>query len=255
MKMKMKYILSFVVLLTSLYLYPNQTTALEKQMDPEAVLIKTYQADVTGDGQNETIELKGILFSQDAKYYREIWAEITNVHDDQWKISYEGGYEPSIQFVDLNHDEITDIFYQSATGGSGGLYNYHLHTLANDSLQESPLPEQLYFTGEFRNNFIVSIQITPDRKPIEMNVKDRSTDYIRLGIYDKQGNLLKPTSVMIDPIAFFEPIFISKSKGYGLKSYKQISGAYHADQLGTIESLWYYENGKWIILQTEWIPS
>ena len=57
---------------------------------------------------------------------------------------------------------------------------------------------------------------------------------------------------MIDPIAFFEPVEISDRNGYGLKSFKQISGAYHADQLGVVETLWYYEDGKWIALQVDW---
>lgn len=251
----MKYVLSVFIFLTLLYAYSNHPIALENEKAPEATIIDVYQADITGDGQNEEIKLKGILFSKDAKYYREVWADITTIHNKQRKINYKGGYDPSIELVDLNHDQINDVFYQSSTGGSGGLHNYHLHTLANGELNEIPLPEQPYIKGEFKDDFKVTIQFTPASKPIKIDVKDRSADYIRLGIYNQQGNLLKSPSIMIDPIAFFEPVLISKSKGYGLKSYKQISGAYHADQLGTVESLWYYEKGKWITLQTNWVPS
>ncbi|PAV27715.1 hypothetical protein CIL05_20410 [Virgibacillus profundi] len=247
----MRLIIFALVFLFSLNINSAIYAAEEK---PEPGLIETYESDITGDGQDEIIELKGILFSEDASYYREIWAEITSKHGQQWKITYGGGYEPVLQFVDLNHDNINDIFYQSPTGGSGGLYNYQLNTLANEKLTDIPLPEQRYIKGMFEDNFNVIIQISPDSKPIVMDVKDRKDDYIRLGIYDTEGNLLKPKSVMIDPIAFFEPILISKSKGYGLKSYQQISGAYHADRLGTIETLWYYENNEWIILQTDWVP-
>ncbi|WP_165767924.1 hypothetical protein [Virgibacillus indicus] len=230
-------------------------TAIASEKEPEAFIIETYESDVTGDGVDETIELKGILFSESASYYREIWAEITSKHDEHWKITYGGGYEPVLQFVDLNHDQINDIFYQSPTGGSGGLYTYQLNTLANEKLTDIPLPEQRYIKGSFQENFNVTIQITPEGKPIVVDVKDRADDYIRLGIYDTEGNLLKPKSVMIDPIAFYDPVLISKSKGYGLKSYQQISGAYHADQLGTIETLWYYEDNEWIILKTDWVPT
>ncbi|MBP2076402.1 hypothetical protein [Oceanobacillus polygoni] len=234
--------------------FPTIVFAAESKPE-DSILIESYQVDITGDGEVETIELMGKLFAPDAQYYQDIWADIRSSNEQEWKINYGGGYEPELQFIDLNHDGIKDIFYQSPTGGSGGLYTSFLHTLANQELTEIPLPEQRYVSGKFEENFQVIIEIVPNGKPIVMDVKDRAEDYIRLGIYDKERNLLKPTSLMIDPIAFYEPISISESKGYGLKSYQQISGAYHADRLGTIETLWYYENGEWIILQTNWVPS
>lgn len=234
--------------------FPTIVFAAESKPE-DSILIESYQVDITGDGEVETIELMGKLFAPDAQYYQDIWANIRSSNEQEWKINYGGGYEPELQFIDLNHDGIKDIFYQSPTGGSGGLYTSFLHTLANQELTEIPLPEQRYVSGKFEENFQVIIEIVPNGKPIVMDVKDRAEDYIRLGIYDKEGNLLKPTSLMIDSIAFYEPISISESKGYGLKSYQQISGAYHADRLGTIETLWYYENGEWIILQTNWVPS
>jgi len=245
----MKYLFHLLLLLI-----PTVTFAAETDTE-KAIVIETYQIDLTGDGKKETIELKGKLFSPDAQYYQDIWADIVSSDKTEWKINYGGGYEPKLQFIDLNHDGVQDIFYQSPTGGSGGLYTTDLQTLANAQLKEILLPEQRFITGNFDENFKVTIQIDPNSKPIIMNVKNRSEDYIRLGIYDKNGKLLKPTPLMIDPIAFYEPVEISDSKGYGLKSYQQISGAYHADRLGTIETLWYYEDGNWIILQTDWVPS
>lgn len=218
-------------------------------------LIKTYRADVTGDNHPETIKLMGTLFSADSTYYREIWAEISN-NDNQWKISYNGGYDPYLQFADLNHDGIKDIFYQSATGGSGGLYNYQLNTIIHTQLEKIPLPKQTYLSGNFQPDFKINLTLTATSKPITIDVKNRAQDYIRLGIYNKDGSLHSQNqSVLIDPIAFFEVFKISDSKGYGLKSYQQISGAYHADRLGTVETIWYFEDGNWVILKTKWVPS
>ncbi len=45
---------------------------------------------------------------------------------------------------------------------------------------------------------------------------------------------------------------ISDSQGYGLKSSQEIYGTNKDDSLGTIETLWYFEDEKWIILQTKW---
>ncbi|WP_249871125.1 hypothetical protein [Oceanobacillus saliphilus] len=232
------------------------TVSYSAETEPkDTIVIDTYQEDLTGDGDNEKIELKGILFSQDAQYYQNIWTEISSASGPNWSINYGGGYDPQLQFIDLNHDKVKDIFYQSPTGGSGGLYSYNLQTLAKGDLKELELPKQHYVKGMFEDNFIVSIDFVPEGQPDLVDVRDRADDYIRLGIYDKSGALLKSPSLMIDPIAFFEPVKISTSKGYGLKSYQQISGAYHADRLGSIKTIWYYENEKWLILKTEWIPA
>lgn len=222
--------------------------------ESDAVLIKEYTEDVTGDGETDSIKLYGILFSPDSKYYKEVYTIIT-ASEKEWRINYQGGYDPALQFVDLNHDGVNDIFYQSATGGSGGLYNSQLDTLTGGNVVNIPLPTQDYVKGYFEDGFNAVIEIFPNKKPIVMNVEQRKEDYIRLGIYNEEGILLKQTDLMVDPIAFFEPVLVSDSKGYGLKSYKQISGAYHADQLGILETLWYYENGKWLILQTDWKES
>lgn len=225
--------------------------------ESDITTIKRYTEDITGDGLKETIELKGILLSENNNYYRKIWVDIRNVDGKEWKISYEGGYEPELQFIDVNHDNIVDLFYQSAKGGSGGLYNYNVHTLKNEQVTKISLPKQQYIKGNFEENFLVHLQLSPYQNPIKIDVKSRKDDYIRLNIYDENGQLKSKaqTSLMIDPIAFFEPVRISKSKGYGLKSNQKISGAYHADQLGTVETLWYFHEGEWIILKTDWIPS
>lgn len=244
---------TIVILLFLTILLPIPINAESKT--PNEKIIHTYKEDVTGDGQKETIYLKAVPFSNDSSYYQKIWASIESPHGKDWTIQYKGGYEPTLQFYDLNHDKVNDIYFQSPTGGSGGLYSCQLNTLENGSLKEIPLPVQRHVKGKFLNNFKAILSLTPGSRAIFINAQDRAKDYIRLGLYNKTGDLLKNTSLMIDPIAFYEPKLVSKSKGYGLKSYQQVSGAYHADQFGTIETLWYYEKNKWIILTTSWVPS
>lgn len=219
--------------------------------ETEPILLNDFEEDVTGDGQLDKVELYGVLFSPETVYYRDIFSVIRS-GEKEWRINYQGGYDPVIQFVDLNHDGISDIFYQSPTGGSGGLYTTRLDSLANGELTNMPLPEQVYVQGYFKDGFQAVIEIAPNTKPIVLNVEDRKDDYIRLGIFDEHGKLLKRTELMVDPIAFYEPFEISEQQGFGLKSYKQVSGAYHADGLGVIETLWYYEDGRWTALHTEW---
>lgn len=250
----MKYFINIIVLL--ILFAPITTIAASNENNaPSSKQLSKDTEDITGDSQKETILLKGILFSDDTDYFRDTWTTITSTKERKWKIPYPGGYDPKLQFIDLNHDNVNDIFYQSATGGNGGLYYYKLHTLKNKKLNEIKLPEQYYIKAEFKDDYKVEVQISPEKEPNIVDVENRASEYIQLDIYNKQGKLLKKTSAIIDPIAYFKPVLISDTKEYGLKSYQQINGAYHGDQLGTIETLWYYEKDKWIILQTKWVPS
>ncbi|MGM8211928.1 hypothetical protein ACLIBH_03930 [Virgibacillus sp. W0430] len=245
----------YVLFHINLFYFDNPTITKGHINTVQTDIIESYEEDVTGDGLKETIELKGILLTEENAYYRKLWVDIRSPYAKQWKISFGGGYEPTLQFIDLNHDGVLDFFFQSATGGSGGLYNYSSYTLKNEAVSKIPLPKDQYIKGHFKNNYIVEIQLSPNKEPLLFDASKRSETYNRLNIYDKKGRLLEARKkVMIDPIAYFEPKYLSNRKGYALKSYQQISGAYHADQLGTIETLWYFEKDDWIILKTEWNP-
>ncbi|MGM8365144.1 hypothetical protein ACLIBG_06635 [Virgibacillus sp. W0181] len=250
--------MTFLFIILSMILLPidnGDYTLTSSDNSIQSKVIETYEEDVTGDGIKETIELKGTLLSENNPYYRQIWIDVITPQAKKWKISFGGGYEPTLQFVDLNHDGHNDVYYQSAAGGSGGLYHYYAYTLKNEKVNKINLPKDQFIKGEFATNYKINLQINSDQHPISIDVKERATNYERLNIYDADGKLLKNKKIMIDPIAFFEPKRISDTKGFGLKGYRQISGAYHADRIGTVETLWYYENDKWIILKNEWIPS
>ncbi len=245
----MKKLMTLIAFTILLFIFPlNSTVA--AAIIPETLL--EYHHDVTGDGKPEKITLFGIPFDNNSAFFRTLWAVIELRDGTQIKINYEGGYEPRLEFADLNHDGVDDILYSSATGGSGGLYNYALHTVKNSKLQEIPLPAPLQIDGAFQNDFKAVIHIPGIKKPIILDLTSRKADYISSGLYQKNGQLNEPTELMIDPIAFFELVKIKGKKGYGLKGYRQISGAYHADQLGTVEVKWYFEKGKWNPVDVKW---
>ncbi|MFK4997210.1 hypothetical protein ACI2OX_05215 [Bacillus sp. N9] len=101
----------------------------------------------------------------------------------QIQIKYDRGYEPKLDFADLNGDNVDDILYSSATGGSGGLYNYALHSVKDFIVKEIPLPTQ-HIEGYFEDGFKATILI-PGLKPVKLNLQDRKEDYIRLGLFQK----------------------------------------------------------------------
>lgn len=217
------------------------------------IIIATYEEDVTGDGLKEIIELKGHLLSEDGQYYRDVWAEISNEHGDQWKIHYRPGYNPRLQFLNLTNNDLNDIYYQVANTPNKASYDYDLHTLTSFDPVAIRLPKQNYLSGVYKDEFIIEITLDPNEKPIHIDISNQANRYINEGIYDKSGRLLQSASAHIEDILLFEPVFYSESKGYALKSYQHIRDTLDKDEIGTIETLWYYENDTWTILNTECI--
>lgn len=229
------------------FLMPIHALATDKQ---EKHLIETYYEDVTGNGVKEKIDLFGVRFNENTNYYKDIFITI-NSQTKKWKINYGGGYSPQLQFIDINHDQINDVFFQSDTGNSDGLHHTRISTVKHGDIQDIPLPSQ-HVTGIFKDYFQIELRITP-LKPQIIDISDHKTDYIRLDIYNNEEKLLKRNMIpLIDPIAYFEPINIRTDKGFGLKSFQQINGAKQTDHLGTVETLWYFENESWVILKTVW---
>ncbi|BCB03798.1 hypothetical protein [Bacillus sp. KH172YL63] len=232
----------------------NISTVSEEKPSANKILIHTYEKDVTGDGKKDRIELKAIPFSPDALFLKQIWADIATSAGSKMRIDYEGGYEPAIQFVDLNHDGIKDMLYSSATGGSGGLYDMDLHTAAGGQLKDIGLPEPLTIQAQFEDDYKASLSFADTNQAYTVNLADRKEDYEKLGIYT-DGELNEPMELMVLPYAFFEPVKIFGKKGKGLKGYQQISGAYKADGIGTVTSYWYYDQGKWNLKKIKWKES
>ncbi|MGV3466887.1 MAG: hypothetical protein ACO1OT_16545 [Heyndrickxia sp.] len=250
--MKKEYLLA----ITAFFMLSFTTVAITyagEEAAPASSVIKTYKEDINGDGKKENIVLKGLLYKQGQSYYKKIWSEIVFPKHSKVIIRYSPGLEPKIQFVDLNHDGIKDMLGSSATGGSGGIYHYHLDTIKNYKAVNIPLPPPLNLQGQFENNFKAMLNIAETKEIIRLNVAKRKKDYIQTGLYQENGKLNEPTELMIDPVAMYKVVKVKGKKGYGLKSYRQISGAYHADLLGILTATWYYENGKWGLINTNWV--
>ncbi|RLQ96148.1 hypothetical protein D9X91_07610 [Falsibacillus albus] len=224
-----------------------------QQEKPVPKIIETYEEDVTGSGEKTTIILKGIPFDNESSYLKTIWADVQLSKNSTTRIDYDPGYDPKIEFIDLNHDGVKDLLESSATGGSGGFHSYRLITLKDGKEKVIPMPPSLQIQGQFEDRYQASIYIPETNQRYKVDLSERKEDYDRLGIY-KNGTLNEPYELMISPTSYFKPVKIKGKPGYGLVGYQQVSGAYHADGIGIAESYWYYENGKWQLLHVKWIP-
>lgn len=223
----------------------------EKDLKP--LLIQQKSIDVTGDKKKDQVDLYGTPFEEKSPFFTNVEATITIPESASQKIQYEDGYEPKIVFEDLNHDGVKDLFYFSATGGSGGFYNYQLDTLKGGEVTNIPLPESPIIEGQFLDGYKASIKI-PGLEEIIVDLSSRSEDYNRLGLY-QDGKLNEPTELMVNPTSFYQIVKIKGYRGKGLKGYQSVNGAYQADNIGTVETKYYYDKGKWIVIESVWVPA
>lgn len=233
--------------ITGAYAVENENKE-KHDMEKIHTIIK-QEVDVSGDGKPDTIEIKGLRYEDGSAYLKEIHLEITATNGQTYKAELDSGFDPKLEFIDLNHDGLADMFISIPTGGSGGISNYFLYTLKDFQLKDIGVPDPLMMTSEFQDRYKATMTIDHTGESFTFDLTSRKKDYDRLGLYQK-GKLNEPRELMVDPYSTLKPVIV-KDESYGLKGVQQISGAYHADGIAFVESTWYYENKKWNLMDTK----
>jgi hypothetical protein len=214
----------------------------------KSITISQEKVDVTGDRKKDKVSIIGIPFEEGANFLKEIFFKIDASNGKTYKVELEGGYDPQVKYEDLNHDNVKDLFISIPTGGSGGLSNYYLYTLKDFMLTDLTVPDPLVMTTQFDENYQASLVIDETGQKYTFDLKDRKADYDRLGLYEN-GKLNEPTELMVLPYGTLKPVIV-KDHQYGLLGVQRISGAYNADGIAFAESTWFYENGKWTLVNS-----
>jgi len=238
-KVIISFLLSSIILLST-FIYSEAST--------EPIVINAYEEDITGDGYRETITLKGLPITKDSSFFQDIWAEIAGVNQS-WTISYGGGYHPQLDFVHLTHDQTYNLLFSSKS--SDNQYpNYQLHLFKGDKMVALELPQLNYTSGKFEDDFQVSVTISPDGQAKTVTIDPKP--YIEADIYTSDGSLSESVSLQVSQPTL-KKHYVSKQQGYGLKSTQTFREPIKEKKIGTLETLWYFENGKWIIVQNKWL--
>lgn len=211
----------------------------------DMIAIIDEKADISGDGKEDFVSIKGIRYEDDSDFLREVYIQIQASNGEKYKAKLEAGFDPQLQFIDMNQDGIKDLFISVETGGSGGVSNYYLYSLKDFELTDLTVPETVMMTTHFEDDYKASTIIQETGDTYTFDLKTRAKDYEKLGLYSK-GRLNEPMELMVDPYSTLKPVKL-KDGTNGLRGLQRISGANHADSIAFIESQWKYVNEQWAL--------
>jgi hypothetical protein len=156
-----------------------------------------------------------------------------------------------LHFADFTDDGISDIFVTVETGGSGGTINAFAYSFKNGQIKNLHVPSGVPVTAQFINGYRAKIKI-PGQAAVYLDVSARKAEYEKLGLY-KDGVVNEATELMVDPFSSWKIIPLLNNKN-GLAGIQRVSGAYHADALVDIHSVWEYKDEKWQLIQASVKP-
>ncbi|MFJ7726309.1 hypothetical protein ACIQXV_09105 [Neobacillus sp. NPDC097160] len=215
----------------------------------KVITISEEKADISGDGIDEVILLKGVPYQDDDSYLKEIYIEVAGSNGKVITFPLESGSKAALQLTDLNHDGIKDIFANVLTGGSGGIVNNYLYSLKNFVHTDLTIPEPLEMDAKFLNGYKAEIKLKQTGKSYLFDLKDRKKYYKKLGFYYK-GKLNEPTELSVNPYNSLKPIPLGDGN-MGLKGVQRVTGVANADTIALVESTWTYKNGQWKLLNSD----
>lgn len=218
-------------------------------------VVDLKEADVTGDEMADQIILVGKkIFSPEDIFTDQLTIVIQDgaskkysaITDEQFS-----GYAGKLMINDFTGDQVADVMVTASTGGSGGIVNHMIATfIANDSKLIFAELENMgvQMIGEYVDGYQVELEvknIAAVSQTVTIDLHGRKEMYIEQAIYKADGQLLKEIQPIVYPFSRLEVVDVDFDGVYELRGTQRIVGAYGADGIGFIESLWKYEDGKW----------
>ncbi|MEH7277029.1 hypothetical protein [Neobacillus vireti] len=207
------------------------------------VTISKHESDITGDGINENIQLKGVPYDDEDDYLKDIYIDISTNDDKQYKMPLESGSKASLKLVDLNKDGVKDLFANVLTGGSGGITLNYLYSFKDYISKELAVPDPLEIDSTFEDGYKAKIKIGLTGNTYIFDLKDRKKYYKKLGLYYK-GKLNEPMELTVNSFHSLKPVKLTSGE-FILKGAQRITGVANADTIAFVDSTWNFVDGKW----------
>jgi hypothetical protein len=221
--------------------------AIEENTD--IVTISKDEADVTGDGKEEVILLKGVPYQKEDSFLKEVYLEISASDGNTYTLPLESGSKASLQLADLNQDRVQDLFSSVLTSGSEGVVNTYSYSLKDFVQTNLAVPEPLEMDSHFLNGYQAEIKLAKSEKSYVFDLKDRKKYYKKLGLYNKD-KLNEPTELTVNPFNSLQPVHLAGNK-VGLMGEQRVTGIANADVIASVSSTWVFEDKQWKLLDSE----
>ena len=211
-------------------------------------VVASAVGDVTGDGFPDWIYITGIQQSE-SPYITNMMLIITNSDNQQYQVfslTENAGYDPRIWLGDFTGNGVNDIFITIDSGGSGAILFAYVYSFIDGEFKNifdsNEFNEQHPFIVQYQNGFKVEVISKSPSKKYVIDLQYKGKEYLD-EIYDENGTLKEPIEGWVDPISGLYPIDLSRNGKYNLLSMQSIAGRYHADGLGYVENLLFW-NGQ-----------
>lgn len=218
-----------------------------------SVLAVAY-GDVNGDGILDYVYLTGSTI-EDSSFVQDITLNIKDGKTggvQNYKLSSNAGYNPSILLEDFTGDKVKDIFISIASGGSGGIMFYYIFTDTNNHIIKifdyEDYNNKYTYSVEYENFYQVSLMNIQLTSKYIINILYKGWSYLN-EIYMSNGKLKSPIEGWVDPLSGLYPVDFDANGIYELLGYQRISGRYHADSLGYIQSVLKWNGAKFYLME------
>lgn len=205
------------------------------------VVASTY-GDVNGDNVPDMVYLTGHRtpgsgFIQNITLY--IKDGKTGITQSS-KLKSDAGYNPTLFLGDFTGNGTNEILIGIASGGSGGImFNYIFSNLYNQLemiFDYEAFNQAFEYKVDYQNNYKVQVTNIQLNSRYIIDISTRDKEYLN-EIYTPDGILKAPIEGWVDPLSGLYPVDFDSNGVYELLGYQGISGRYHADSLGYVQSI------------------
>ena len=239
----------FLSTLAALVLMAGSGTALAA----EPVCLASIAADTDGDGTQETAELWGTQLTSGSSYYGDLLLMVKNKNGKlitAFAPSLEGGYANLLQKGHFT-GKGEQLVVRSLSGAAQNMQVRIIDAALPDAVQEIYTGSDnmgVDVTASYRPDFTAQLDIGGEMETAKL--PHEQDYYIDCGLYDENGNLLKPYRA---PQAQMSGVTVVKGSDGArdwLATLQNVSGVNGEDVLAKIAGSWEYDHG-WQLLDRE----
>lgn len=202
-------------------------------MDERA--IASVWADLDGDGKTEEVTLvgerpEGQLAWQNLKLV--IGGGVAAI-----PLPDAAAYDPYLAAGRFTSGRREQVLVVLPTGGSGGIVNFFVYGLENGEyvplLSADQYAAEYPYAVTYLNGYRALVTNEKSGAEFLIDLSGRDAEYLN-GLYDETGRLKAPQAGFVEPVSLIYPADVDGNGVLELVTWQQVSGLYHADQLGFV---------------------